>query len=63
MEARDEIGRALSVLSDEERETVALRFGADLSLKEISRVTDVSESAAEGRLYRALRKLRGELEP
>jgi RNA polymerase sigma factor (sigma-70 family) len=63
LEARDEIGRALSVLSDEEREAVALRFGADLRLKEIARVTGVSESAAEGRLYRALRKLRPELEP
>jgi RNA polymerase sigma-70 factor (ECF subfamily) len=62
VEARDEIGRALVVLSNEEREAVALRFGADLSLKEISRVTGVSESAAEGRLYRALRKLRSELE-
>src|SRR3954452_8762256 len=58
-EARHEIGRALSVLSDDERETVALRFDADLSLKEISRATGVSESAAEGRLYRALRKLKG----
>jgi len=29
---------------------------------EISRVTGVSESAAEGRVYRALRKLRRELE-
>jgi RNA polymerase sigma-70 factor, ECF subfamily len=61
-EARDEVQRALSVLSREELEAVSLRFGADLSLKEISRVTHVSESAAEGRLYRALRKLRPELE-
>jgi RNA polymerase sigma-70 factor, ECF subfamily len=62
VEARDVVRRALSVLSDEEREAVALRFGAELSLKEIARVTGATESAAEGRLYRALRKLRRELE-
>jgi RNA polymerase sigma-70 factor, ECF subfamily len=61
-DARDAVGRALGVLSEEEREAVSLRFGADLSLKEIARVTGVTESAAEGRLYRALRKLKSELQ-
>lgn len=55
---RDELQRALVTLTTEEREAIALRFGADLSLKEIARIIGESESTAEGRVYRALRKLR-----
>jgi RNA polymerase sigma-70 factor (ECF subfamily) len=49
---------ALRALSDEEREAVALRFGADLALREIARVLDEPMTTVEGRVYRALRKLR-----
>src|SRR3954466_4345760 len=35
---RDELGRALATLSAEEREVVALRFGADLTVPEIAKV-------------------------
>lgn len=59
---RDALRRALATLSEEEREAVALRFGADLPLKEIARATGVSMTTAEGRVYRGLRKLREELE-
>ena len=58
---RDGLLAALDVLSDEERETVALRFGADLPLKEIAAATGESMTTVEGRLYRALRKLREQL--
>jgi RNA polymerase sigma factor (sigma-70 family) len=59
---RDLVGRALDVLSIEEREAVALRFGADLSVPEVARVTGEKLTTVEGRIYGALRKLRGELD-
>lgn len=58
---RDEIARALSVLTAQEREAVALRFGADLTVPELARVLGLELTTAEGRLYRGLRKLRAEL--
>jgi RNA polymerase sigma factor (sigma-70 family) len=58
---RDELGRALSTLSAEEREAIALRFGADLSVPEIAKVLGEPLTTVEGRVYRALRKLRSEL--
>jgi RNA polymerase sigma factor (sigma-70 family) len=62
VEDRDELHRALSVLSDDEREAIALRFGADLKLRDIARVLGDGESAVEGRIYRALAKLHDELD-
>jgi RNA polymerase sigma factor (sigma-70 family) len=62
VERRDELQRALSSLSDEEREALALRFGADLKLREVANVLGEGESAIEGRIYRALGKLRKELD-
>jgi len=59
---RDLVGRALDVLSTDEREAVALRFGADLSMPEVARVTGERLTTVEGRVYGALRKLRGELD-
>jgi RNA polymerase sigma-70 factor (ECF subfamily) len=63
LEQRDLIQRAMTVLSAEERDVVALRYGADLTLPEIARLTGEKDSTIEGRVYRALRKLRGELDP
>ena len=62
VEDRDMVGQALGVLSAEEREAVALRFGADLTVPEIAELTGNSLTTMEGRVYRALRKLRAELE-
>ena len=62
VDARHTVAAALAVLSEEEREAVALRFGGDLSLKELARVTGVKMTTAEGRVYRALGKLREALE-
>jgi RNA polymerase sigma factor (sigma-70 family) len=59
---RDLVGRGLSVLSEEEREAIALRFGADLTVPEIARLTDERLTTVEGRVYRALRKLRDALD-
>jgi RNA polymerase sigma-70 factor (ECF subfamily) len=55
---RDVVMRALAALSEEERECLALRFGADLTLKEIAAALGEPESTVEGRVYRGLRKLR-----
>ena len=58
VEARDELGRALQALSGEEREAISLRFGAELTLPEIAVVLGEPLTTIEGRVYRALRKLR-----
>jgi RNA polymerase sigma-70 factor (ECF subfamily) len=58
---RDELQRALATLSAEERESIALRFGADLTVPEIADVLGEPLTTVEGRVYRALRKLRAEL--
>jgi RNA polymerase sigma-70 factor, ECF subfamily len=58
---RDEVMRALALLSEDEREAVSLRFGGDLTVPELAKVIGESATTAEGRLYRGLRKLRQEL--
>jgi RNA polymerase sigma-70 factor (ECF subfamily) len=60
-EARQTVMEALEVLSAEEREAVALRFGADLTVPEIAKVLDEKLTTVEGRVYRALRKLKAQL--
>jgi RNA polymerase sigma-70 factor (ECF subfamily) len=61
VDEREAVSRALAELTPEERETVALRFGADLSVPEIAKLLDLPLTTAEGRVYRALRKLRPHL--
>jgi RNA polymerase sigma-70 factor (ECF subfamily) len=56
---RDELSRALSLLSDAEREVLSLRFGADLTVPQIAKVTGEPLTTIEGRLYRGLRRMRG----
>jgi RNA polymerase sigma-70 factor (ECF subfamily) len=63
VEHRDEVSRALADLSREERETIALRYGGELTAPEIAKLLGEKLTTVEGRLYRALRKLRGELDP
>jgi RNA polymerase sigma-70 factor (ECF subfamily) len=58
VEARDELGAALAALSAEEREAIALRFGAELTVPEMAEVLGEPLTTVEGRVYRALRKLR-----
>lgn len=62
VESRVTVWAGLEVLSTEEREAIALRFGGDLSVPEIARLTGERLTTVEGRVYRALRKLRDELE-
>jgi RNA polymerase sigma factor (sigma-70 family) len=58
IEVRDELLRALSGLAAEEREAIALRYGSDLTVPEMATVLGVPLTTVEGRVYRALRKLR-----
>lgn len=53
---------ALATLGDEEREALALRYGAELSLSEIAGVVKKPRSTVEGRIYRGLKRLREEIE-
>jgi RNA polymerase sigma-70 factor (ECF subfamily) len=55
---RDLLARGLQGLPEEERSVVALRFGADLTLREIADLLEERQSTIEGRLYRGLRRLR-----
>jgi RNA polymerase sigma-70 factor (ECF subfamily) len=58
VEVRDELMRALARLSAEEREAVSLRFGAGLTVPEMAKILREPLTTVEGRVYRALRKLR-----
>jgi RNA polymerase sigma factor (sigma-70 family) len=60
---RDVVHRGLAALSDDERVVVALRFGADLTMPEIAKVISEPLTTVEGRVYRALGKLRRDLGP
>jgi RNA polymerase sigma factor (sigma-70 family) len=62
VEHRDVVQRALATLSPEEREAIALRFGAELTVPEIAEALGEPLTTVEGRVYRALRKLRTQLE-
>jgi RNA polymerase sigma-70 factor (ECF subfamily) len=61
VEHRDTVHRALAGLAPEEREAIALRFGAELTVPEIAELLGEPLTTVEGRVYRALRKLRAAL--
>jgi RNA polymerase sigma-70 factor (ECF subfamily) len=58
VEEREMLQRGLARLSPEEREAVALRYGADLTVTEIAKLTGEKASTVHGRVYRSLEKLR-----
>jgi RNA polymerase sigma factor (sigma-70 family) len=62
VDRRDELLSGLAALSTEEREALALRYGADLTVPEIAKLTKERLTTVEGRVYRGLRKLRERLE-
>ncbi len=55
---RDLLNRSLATLSGKEREAISLRFGAELTIPEIAKLTGVPLTTIESRVYRALEKLR-----
>ena len=61
LDDRDAVRRGLATLPDDEREAVALYYGADFSLEEIARVTGTRTTTVKGRLARARERLRGTL--
>jgi RNA polymerase sigma factor (sigma-70 family) len=56
--ATDELWAAVGALPPAQREAVALRYGADLSYREIGAALDCSEAAARRRVADALKSLR-----
>jgi RNA polymerase sigma factor (sigma-70 family) len=61
-ELRDQVGRLVAGLDPEEREAVALRYGAEMTVPEIAQLLEVPLTTAESRLYRALRRMRAAAE-
>ena len=59
---RVDLSEALSKLSERDRELVALRYGADLTARQIGELLDLKTNAVEVALHRALSRLRHELE-
>ena len=59
---RLELAAALAELSDRDRELISLRYGADLSARQIASALGVKTNAIEVALHRALGRLRVALE-
>jgi RNA polymerase sigma-70 factor (ECF subfamily) len=54
---------ALSELGRRDREIIALRYGADLTARQIGAILDMRTNAVEVALHRALERLRDRVEP
>jgi RNA polymerase sigma factor (sigma-70 family) len=54
---------ALNALDEHDRELIALRYGADLTARQIAELHGVRTNAVEVALHRALARLRSRLEP
>jgi RNA polymerase sigma-70 factor, ECF subfamily len=59
---RLELARAMAKLDERDRELVALRYGADMTAKQIAQVLGLRVNTVEVALHRVLRRLRSELE-
>jgi len=55
---QDLLDRSLAVLGEREREAISLRYGAELTVAEIARLTGEPPTTIESRVSRALDKLR-----
>jgi RNA polymerase sigma-70 factor (ECF subfamily) len=56
------VSRAVATLDERDRELIALRYGADLTARQIAELLDARTNAIEVALHRALGRLRGMLE-
>jgi RNA polymerase sigma-70 factor, ECF subfamily len=56
------LSRAVSQLDERDRELIALRYGADLTARQIAETLDLRTNAVEVALHRALARLRTALE-
>ena len=59
---RLELKSALDALGDRDRELLSLRYGADLSARQIGEILGLKTNAVEVALHRALERLRRQLE-
>jgi RNA polymerase sigma-70 factor (ECF subfamily) len=55
---RDALMATLAALPADEREALALVYGADLTAKQAAAVLDVKLTTVQGRIYRGLRRMR-----
>jgi RNA polymerase sigma-70 factor (ECF subfamily) len=60
--SRLELAHAMSGLSEQDRELVALRYGADLTAKQIAELLEARTNTIEVALHRALERLRRQLD-
>ena len=58
LDARDAVRRGMATLPEDEREAIALYYGADLSLEEIAKVTSTRTTTIKGRLARGRDRMR-----
>jgi RNA polymerase sigma factor (sigma-70 family) len=56
------VGAAVAALDDGDRELIALRYGADLSARQIGALLEMKANAVDVALHRARERLRRELE-
>ena len=61
VERSEVLAAAMEGLGDDEREALALRYGADLTVPEVAKVLGERLTTVEGRIYRGLKKLRAEI--
>jgi RNA polymerase sigma factor (sigma-70 family) len=59
---RVDVARAVNLLSEQDRELIALRYGADLTARQIAEELGSKTNAVEVALHRALNRLRAALE-
>ncbi len=62
VEQREEMARAITSLTDEQRDVVLLRFMDGLSIDEVARVINKTPGAVKGLQHRALRVLSDEMQ-
>ena len=60
--ARDQVERALTTLTPEQRAVVVLHYFADLSLGDIAEILDVPYGTVGSRMHHAMRSLRAAIE-
>jgi RNA polymerase sigma-70 factor, ECF subfamily len=60
---RLDLHAALARLDERDRELIALRYGSDLTARQIAELLGLKTNAVEVALHRALRRLRAALEP